>query len=94
MGGAGRLSGPGLLSDQRVRSSESQPTRYISTMSIKAIPRWATVLIFAACCSVLLALVIFIAVATKNLLIIVPSTLSAIYLALLAASATVFPDLK
>jgi hypothetical protein len=52
------------------------------------------VLIFAACCSALLALVIFIAVITENLLIMIPSTLSAIYLALLAASATVFPDLK
>ena len=57
-------------------------------------PKLARVLIFAACCAGLLALVIFIAVATKNLLIIIPSTLSAAYLALVAASVTVFPDLR
>jgi hypothetical protein len=46
-------------------------------------------LIFAALCLCLLTDVIFIAIATKSLLIIIPSVLSAAFLAIYAAHLTV-----
>lgn len=50
------------------------------------------VLIFAASCLVLFADVVFIAVATKfNLLIVIPSVLSAAFLAVCVAYRTVLP---
>ncbi len=51
-----------------------------------------SVVIFAASCLFLLADVVFISVATEfNLLIIIPATLSAAYLAYSVALATVLP---
>ena len=51
------------------------------------------VLIFATSCVALLAIVTFIVVATRfNLLIVIPAILSAAYLALSAAYATILPD--